>query len=331
MKSHFLFLFSFIPLSYAYEVDNFTQRYHPLPESLELLDQEINRRIKHAMIELNKDKKSCNKVDVISYVSEEFSGHIVGAIESWVLKNNGIKKNEIDLEKSIYKSRSVKDKLQGGVLSAAGLEPSIKLNNQYIGIDKLGHFFDQGYAQYLIAYNNGSGVEAALKRGVSQEETYLGWATTGVKSYGDLAANYSGMMFYKNLIDGDAPYFKCINSKWEITRNFSFQEYVNPTWDEAINCSEYNTESLQAVLLKNGSELEKKNPGKKFNCPVDEKACQSFSKIFPENFLSHIVTPACRASSSPLALPEMCQQRLSPSIISPNFTNFCEKVIGKLK
>jgi hypothetical protein len=313
----------------AYEVDNFTLRYKPLNDSITILDAEINSRLNHALQGLTKDKTSCNKSDVLSYVSEEFSGNIVGSIESWSIKNKKIEKADVDLEKSIYKSRSINDKILGGVLSAAGLEPSINLNGYFIGVDKLGHFFDQGYAQFLIAFKDGDGIEAALKRGVKQEESYLGWSTTGVKSYGDLSANYSGMMFYKNLTDGNSPYFICKNDRWQIAKQFSFKEYVNPSWDEAINCSEFNSESLKSVVNTNALTLEKGNPGKKFKCPVSEEKCNSFASIFPKEFLSHLISPSCRNTQSSSSSGEMCQQKLSTSLVSPSFLKFCDQFIGK--
>ena len=86
------------------------------------------------------------------------------------------------------------------------LSPTVKVHGAYMGLDKLGHFFQQGH-EYFRAYreeeSRGGGEAARLAKavriGVAQERGIYGEAMVGVYSNADLAANYAGMKFYLNL------------------------------------------------------------------------------------------------------------------------------------
>lgn len=86
------------------------------------------------------------------------------------------------------------------------LSPTVNLYGSYVGVDKLGHFFQQGY-DYHRAYraeesrggNARRSLARAVRLGVQQERGIFGEATVGVYSNADLAANYAGLKFYLNL------------------------------------------------------------------------------------------------------------------------------------
>lgn len=113
-------------------------------------------------------------------------------------------------------------------LLAVGVAPTVKLHGVYQSTDKIGHFLQQGF-EYYRAYRNalrdGEGDEAAVKAaidvGVSQESSYFGELPTGVFSNSDLAANYAGFKFYRNLTEammvGDsqiAPVLEVRDGRW---------------------------------------------------------------------------------------------------------------------
>jgi hypothetical protein len=88
------------------------------------------------------------------------------------------------------------------------LSPTLRLHGQYIGLDKVGHFFQQGheyYDRYLDARRDGrseaAATQAAVAGGVSQEHGFYGEAIIGIYSNADLAANYNGLLFYRNLFE----------------------------------------------------------------------------------------------------------------------------------
>ncbi|MBL7687511.1 MAG: hypothetical protein JNJ49_05710 [Bdellovibrionaceae bacterium] len=75
-----------------------------------------------------------------------------------------------------------------------------------MGVDKIGHLFNQGY-EYSEAYekhlNAGLAPSKALRHaidlGVEAEDGLFGMLVDGVYSNADLAANFAGFMFYQNL------------------------------------------------------------------------------------------------------------------------------------
>jgi hypothetical protein len=170
-----------------------------------------------------------------------------------------------------------------------------------MGIDKVDHFLSAGFflfqesepktelpkanAEYYWPHEvvkKAGGEAAALKYNTFSENSSWGLAGTGVKSYGDLAANYQGYLFYKELVDGPNPYLKCENSRWKKTRNFQIQDYADESWDESINCSSYFSEKGRDRVLKN---IEK---AKKIQCPRSPEICKRLKekhKDKAQNFL----------------------------------------------
>ena len=84
--------------------------------------------------------------------------------------------------------------------------PTIRLYGIDLGTDKIGHIFQQGY-EYLTRYEDalaGGADEAAalagaVHYGVLTEQGLYGILMTGVYSNGDLAGNYAGLKFFRNL------------------------------------------------------------------------------------------------------------------------------------
>lgn len=83
---------------------------------------------------------------------------------------------------------------------------SLKMFGIYLGVDKLGHMFNQGY-EYFQKYhkelNKTQDAKLAMKLvidwGRSTENGMYGAVVDGVYSNGDLAANFAGFHFYENL------------------------------------------------------------------------------------------------------------------------------------
>lgn len=86
------------------------------------------------------------------------------------------------------------------------LSPTVNVHGSYMGLDKLGHLFQQGYDYYrryrseeLRGRGGGRALASAVRLGVAQERGIYGEALIGVYSNADLAANYAGLQFYLNL------------------------------------------------------------------------------------------------------------------------------------
>lgn len=107
---------------------------------------------------------------------------------------------------------------------------------------------------------NLSEIQWALELSLAQENGWWGWVGTGVKSFGDIAANMEGFAFWSELTEGKNPYYRCRNKKWALVRPFSWSHYVTPAWDEGINCNQYSNAANGRIL--------------KGQCPVDRSRCQ---------------------------------------------------------
>jgi hypothetical protein len=153
------------------------------------------------------------------------------------------KTHKVPIDRSKYKD--VAFGLWGLVGGERGvLCHATKINNVLIGTDKLGHFFQQGHEYFDLAArlktkqrtSEADADKAARLKGWMTEVGRLGlgkygtkWVpfnSTGVYSKADLAANWSGYRFYKDLeADPDM--------------TFDIRRYVNPLWNEEYNPNLY--------------------------------------------------------------------------------------------
>ncbi|MGE3610048.1 MAG: hypothetical protein AB7I27_10715 [Bacteriovoracaceae bacterium] len=265
--------------SKAYEVDNFTSRdkLNDLPDSLEVLNAKVNSELDKAIKEANLEgecTKDANGAPSVSrYFERRVAGGVVSKIESWASEEKSISRIE-PAENMIYSGKSA---ASGIILSLVGIEPSIKLNGVFIGVDKLGHFFDQGHA-----YFGRMDTDNFFEYGENLEKGWFGLLTTGVKSYGDLGANFSGFKFWTQFFEGSSPYVKCEKNKYVRVRNFNWADYVNDSWDEGINCSEFSEAMTKAV----GSNLARLG----LKCPVEEEKCK---KMVQMDCAQKFISPKC--------------------------------------
>ncbi len=135
--------------------------------------------------------------------------------------------------------------------------PTIRVYGIDLGTDKIGHIFQQGY-EYLIRYmdardrgaDEATALAGAVKYGVVTESGLYGVALTGVYSNGDLAGNYAGFKFYRNLFHevriGDrtfAPILRRDGVHWVIDPGRDnpdlLQPFISEHLNEAYNPSRY--------------------------------------------------------------------------------------------
>jgi hypothetical protein len=110
------------------------------------------------------------------------------------------------------------------------LAPVMQVGNTLFGVDKLGHFFQLGYANYyqLTLGSGGLSDDAAATEGDKSEAGMFGLDLTGVYSNADIAANRAGLRFYKEIAATPA-------------LNFSIRAYLTDQWNEQSNANLYST------------------------------------------------------------------------------------------
>ena len=140
---------------------------------------------------------------------------------------------------------------------------TINIDGTLVGTDKLIHFLNLGriyYSTYVSARRRGLGETEATAQAVElsagsnlflSENALLGLLTTGVYSNGDLAANYAGLKFYRNLTETvrignkvlhpmlvrDGPYWRLADHVRD--ESDFFAAFVTPHWNEALNPNGY--------------------------------------------------------------------------------------------
>ncbi len=154
--------------------------------------------------------------------------------------------HRVSLQQSIYGDLN---ELESGLKSMPRvlLASSVHIENAVVGIDKIGHFFSQGLAYAQMYYGRPAPIPLVLNAGKSDEESVMGGGSfgnpmfgSGVVSYGDLAANISGMLFWFRLFDGNQPYLRFEQGRWQVQKAFKFKDYPVAAWDEAINPSHFH-------------------------------------------------------------------------------------------
>ena len=184
-------------------------------------------------------------------------------------------------------------RLEGtSIVSVSDLMPGIRMCGTNLGSDKLSHFFVQGFDFYNRAKTSKSLLHA-LQESSKTEEGDFGLASTHTKSYADLAANYSGGVFYRDI----EQYFQCHEGKFVYKNNFNICNHIQPAWDEAINCNEYasvfngkkNPVPLEKYVKRRAAARAKEYKkisgaeARRFDCPIEANECLKVHNYYSAN------------------------------------------------
>ena len=281
----------------ASEPDNFTDRptrqtASQNPNALNTLNEKTNALLETTLL----TTKGCDLKSLhLAIKSTLGAGEVgmIGKLEIWAIESTALEKTVIPYSKSIYADAGLRTK--SGGLFTMGIVPSVILGGHYVGVDKLSHFIDQGYDYFeSIHVRNNDPVEVILKSGLEDEKGVSGMAGNGILSYADMAANFDGYRFWREVTSGPNPYYKCQNGKYVRTsRMFDWAQYASDAWDEAINCSIYST-AVEKVVNKALKKLG-------VTCPIESKICQQLaSQMCGFTYLS----PACLSQAQNLTLPD---------------------------
>lgn len=300
-----IFLSIFPSIINAYEVDNFTDRdlMRLMRPADEFINKKVNDSIKKRVDEYNlkntcdknvvKDQKSMGDSDIKDLylkIKNDINGNPVGEIEKQL---DGGENENLAPQKSIY-DKQVKmnafEKIihfftsltKQRVLALAGVEPSIMVSGHLIGVDKMGHFAGQGFEYFEKIHSSNGSLKDALDYGIGLEEGIYGLSSTGVKSYGDLSANFQGLNFWENLMLAEHPYIECEGGKLKQVKQFEIEKYTTDAMDEAINCSDFSNYN-QNQVNENFNILET-------SCPAEVDKCEALVKM---PCAEYIISPKC--------------------------------------
>jgi hypothetical protein len=166
-------------------------------------------------------------------------------------------KHKFEHEPSRYKTTYADSIFITHPIDYATISSTVNLYGVEFGVDKIDHFFQQGYKYYKI-YNSeiseGKTPADAAKKAVSwgkrTERTYFGILVSGVYSNADLYSNYAGMRFYQGLTklvkigDVERPATVRLNDGvWTINKGFRetlIKPFISDQLNEALNASGYS-------------------------------------------------------------------------------------------
>ena len=223
----------------AYETDQFSNRLEPIKDAMPLLDEKVNLTIETIVSEWQGPR---NDWKFITAIYHDLGGHHwVDKIERWAMNSPEIEHLQTSRRESIYQGHPFWATRVAGMF---GVGPTIMVNGQLIGSDKMGHFFSQG-RKFYNRYRKSHLESQAAKHSAYTERALFGQLTTGVYSNADLVANYEGFLFYRSLFENDiVPGKKAIlawqDNEWVTQRSFTWADYVNEYWDEALNINHYD-------------------------------------------------------------------------------------------
>jgi hypothetical protein len=272
-KIAFIFIVSFVYAALGAETDNFSNRKKPLADASDAIKKIVVGYLSE-VIQANKSEQTgCEKEVLFKLLKFKLNTNfpeIYGAVERSSLIERG--------------------RNQSGYAGAkiSGAAATINVNGHLIGTDKIDHLFSHGFP-YLRVFQKTNDVEKALDLGIKQENGCWGLSCNGVKSYGDLGANYKGFLFWSRITEGENPYIVCKDNSFELseTSKFDIKEYVDDSMDEALNCSSFDSAERAATVAKNIEILGFER------CPVEPKKCETLVSQIPINIAKKILHPAC--------------------------------------
>lgn len=321
----FLAFFVFVFSTQAAEIDTFTLHGIDLPDSTQQINDIINSRLQEGISRANErqddftlfsERQSCD--EEILYT--ELRKAIFQAVSVSIgLKGYSLDKQfrelleassqHLALEDSVYRDITF---MEGISLNLKELSDVVRVDDQLIGLDKIGHFFAEGWGYFQRTRENKLNSHEAISWGRSLEEGLYGYMTTGVFSHGDLVANFHGYRFWLGLrktgqdplksvlgdfftskrVSCNFELFDSIKEKkvirrWVLRKPFDIADYVDGTWNEANNCNSYKNEE---IAHKVSGRIADVWPG--FRCPADRSACLQGKKRYGR-YARELLHPDC--------------------------------------
>lgn len=333
--SLFILLSMFVAGSgFTAEIDSVTPRNIKLDNSLSVINKIINQRIQEGIEKANSqqdgfeyeedaddiidadDYQACDEEVLYTELRKAIFQSLTA---SWGLKGYDLDKQlrsllakqsySLSLNDSIYRDI---DYIEGFSLNLKELSDVVYVNSHLIGLDKIGHFFAEGWQYFELTRYDDNSLEQALDWGSQQEAGKFGYSTTGIYSFADLVANFNGWRFWNKILLKEADplkgalenyfaraYIDCdiqiidsiknrkIVKAWEQNTQFDLSDYIDGSWDEANNCNSYDD-----PIIEDKVDQRIKNVNPEFSCPLTPEFCLESQKKY-DHFAKYVLHPYC--------------------------------------
>ncbi|THB77818.1 MAG: hypothetical protein D6B25_05800 [Desulfobulbaceae bacterium] len=307
------------------EVDSITVRSVELENAINELNYLINKRIRAGVVNANDRQNDFKRLESDQFCDEEIlydelrKSLFQSLTASFGLKGYSLdvqlrelltaKSYNLPLRDSIYRDI---DYIEGFSLNLKELTHVVNLDGQLVGLDKIGHFFAEGWEYFELTRFKDQPLLSAMQWGIAQEEGTFGLATTGIFSYGDLVANFNGWRFWnrvrkyhpdplQNAVSRffSIPYVKCATrikdsfmykkrvKEWRIGIPFDLRNYLDSAWDEGNNCSSYKDPIIEDKVMRRISAIDPEH-----SCPAEPSACRESREKYGA-FARYLLHPNC--------------------------------------
>jgi hypothetical protein len=318
-------VFAFINC-YAAEIDSVTPRKLKLDNSIDNINEIINQRIEEGIRKANAQQDYIEEIgDIEDMEGDAFCDEDALYTElrkaifqsftaSWGLKGYDLDEQlrgllarqsySLLLNDSVYRDI---DYIEGFSLNLKELSDVVNINGHLVGLDKLGHFFAQGWQYFEMTYYDEKTIDEAIEWGRQKEAGMFGYTTTGIFSYADLVANLNGWRFWnkvllkqddplKGLIANffNRPYVSCeiqilesirnrrIIRMWEYHTRFDLSDYI-----DGNNCNGYADPIIEEKVT-----ARIKNVDPDFVCPLVAEYCEDAQDKYGY-YAKYVLHPYC--------------------------------------
>jgi hypothetical protein len=246
----------------ADETDNFTCRARLSRDSLAILDWWVNARVQEALERAN--RRGAGRADE-AILARELQKAVGGSVpdpftliphsrfERWIDGQSQIDRCHLSFGETIYGARPYNQPWLYPFLGrTVFVADSLLLSGRVVGVDKVNHFIREGLSYWRTVNGRGEDIGDVLERELDPagrgwhwtEYGLKGMSLTGVLSYADIAAGYSGFLFWEDLLSPGREEalvaFDAALGQFVQVRDFTFAAYVTDAWDEAINYSAFH-------------------------------------------------------------------------------------------
>lgn len=294
MKKSLIISFFFINSLLAGEPDHFTNRDHKLADSREFVNELANKYLEKGVSIVNASNSNCNEQLLYKTLRRYFGNHFFGKFTVEVIKSKNVERRDPRIYDSVFRDWKFYD---GTAMASPivkqlnmGMSAVMNIGGVELGDDKIEHLFGQGYYYFTLKNKNKLSMYDVMMKGTYRETFNMGGSRwqTGIKSYGDLAANFNGLRFWNHLLQKEddvlgkeynaGPFVVCENDKFVLTENkIDFANYFDDLVDESINCSTFATDKITKNFKKRVEDLG-------LTCPIDitrrDRLSSKYGKYF---------------------------------------------------
>ena len=246
----------------ADETDNFSCRARLSRDSLAILDSWVNARIQGVLTRVNRRAAGrADKASVIRELQRAVGGSVPDPLtlvphsrfERWIDGQSQIDRCHLSFSETIYGARPYNQPWLYPFLGrTVFVADSLLLAGRVVGVDKINHFVREGLSNWRAVSGRGESIAQVLGRELDPALTGWRWteyglkgmSLTGVLSYADVAAGYSGFRFWEDLLqfgrEQSLVAYDTALGQFVQVRDFTFAAYVSDAWDEAINYSAFH-------------------------------------------------------------------------------------------